>query len=258
VARSPVAVLQHADYEGPGLLGPLLASAGCSVLVVRPDRGEPLPAVGSLAGLVVLGGPMGVGDVDAFPWLAAERSLLADGVAAGLPVLGICLGAQQLAAALGAEVRPAPAPEVGLGTVVLTPAGRRDPVLGPEYGGLGLTEVPCVHWHGDTFTLPEGAVHLAATRSVPHQAFRVGRHAYGLQFHVEVDRDLATAWAPHLPADVVLDPVRVAAVAATGQRVLGRFVSGVVAGAYPAGGGKARRPASDEPGVGGPDQGLEA
>ncbi|MDA8058708.1 MAG: type 1 glutamine amidotransferase, partial [Actinomycetota bacterium] len=63
MARSPVAVLQHADYEGPGLLGPLLASAGCSVLVVRPDRGEPLPAVGSLAGLVVLGGPMGVGDV---------------------------------------------------------------------------------------------------------------------------------------------------------------------------------------------------
>jgi GMP synthase-like glutamine amidotransferase len=225
--RRPVAVLQHVAYEGPGLLEPVLRSAGLAVSVVRLDRGEPLPSPGALSGLVVLGGPMGVGGEDAHPWLVDERDLLAGAVAAGLPVLGICLGAQQLASALGAEVRPAPAAEVGLGAVVLTPAGRRDPVLGPEYGGLGTTEVPCVHWHADTFSLPEGAVHLAATRAVPHQAFRVGERAYGLQFHVEVDADLATAWAPHLPSGVTLDPGPLAVVTATGRRVLGRFAARV-------------------------------
>ncbi len=244
-ARRPVAVLQHAAHEGPGLLEPALQATGLAVSVARLDRGEPLPAPGTFCGLVVLGGPMGVSDGDAHPWLAAERDLLAETVAAGLPVLGVCLGAQQLAAALGAEVRPAPATEVGLGSVVLTPAGRRDPVLGPEYGGLGTTEVPCVHWHADTFALPEGAVHLAASRAVPHQAFRVGDHAYGLQFHVEVDADLAAAWAPHLPAGVALDPGRLAVVAATGRRVLGRFaarVAGSADAAPEAGLARVRRP----------------
>lgn len=230
-ARRPVAVLQHVAHEGPGLLEPALRSAGLAVSVVRLDRGEPLPSPGALSGLVVLGGPMGVGDEDAHPWLVDERDLVADAVAAGLPVLGVCLGAQQLAAALGAEVRPAPVAEVGLGTVVLTPAGRRDPVLGPEYGGLGTTEVPCVHWHADTFSLPEGAVHLAATRAVPYQAFRVGEHAYGLQFHVEVDDGLAAAWAPHLPPGVALDPGHLAVVTATGRRVLGRFAARVAGAA---------------------------
>ncbi len=238
-AGPPVAVLQHAAHEGPGLVGPALRSAGLAVSVVRLDRGERLPPPGALSGLVVLGGPMGVGDEDAHPWLGPERHLLADAVADGLPVLGVCLGAQQLAAALGAEVRAAVEPEVGLGTVVLTPAGRRDPVLGPEYGGLGVTEVPCVHWHADTFALPEGAVHLAATRAVPHQAFRVGEHAYGIQFHVEVDDGLAAAWAPHLPAGVTLDPARLGIVAATGRRVLGRFAARVAGAARARGPGPA-------------------
>jgi GMP synthase-like glutamine amidotransferase len=221
-----VAVVRHVAHEGPGLVADVLAAAGLAPELVRMDEGEPLPGldeVGDLDGLVVLGGPMGVHDDDAHPWLADERRLLAAAVDAGIGVLGICLGAQQLAAALGAPVTTGTLPEVGPGSVVLTAAGRRDPLFGPEYGGLGSPEVACVHWHGDTFELPAGAVHLAATRAYPHQAFRVGERAYGLQFHVEVDGPLAAGWGPHLPAGVVLDPLRLAEVTATGRRVLGRF-----------------------------------
>jgi GMP synthase-like glutamine amidotransferase len=229
VTAGRVAVVQHVAHEGPGVIADALAGAGLEPVVVRLDEGAPLPEVGDLAGLVVLGGPMGVHDDGAYPWLAAERVLLADAVSAGIGVLGICLGAQQLAAALGAGVTAGRAPEVGLGSVVLTAAGRRDPLFGPEYGGLALPDVPCVHWHADTFELPDGAVHLAATRAYPHQAFRVGARAYGLQFHLEVDAGLAAAWSPHLPAGAALDPLRLAEVTATGRRVLGRF-AGLVAG----------------------------
>src|SRR5581483_4254154 len=125
-------VVQHVDHEGPGLIGEAIAEAGWAWRVVRPDRGEPLPADEPLAGLVVMGGPMGVHDTDRHPWLVAERDLIGRVVRAGRPVLGVCLGAQQLAAALGAEVTTGPEPEIGPGRVHLTPAGRRDPVLGPE------------------------------------------------------------------------------------------------------------------------------
>ena len=220
-----VVIVRHVAHEGPGLVADVLGAAGLVPELVRMDEGAPLPGldeVGDFDGLVVLGGPTGVHD-DAHPWLADERRLMAAAVDAGIGVLGICLGAQQLAAALGAPVTTGPRPEIGLGSVVLTAAGRRDPLFGPEYGGLGSPEVACVHWHGDTFGLPEGAVHLAATRAFPHQAFRVGERAYGLQFHVEVDGPLAAGWGPHLPPGVVLDPMRVAEVTATGRRVLGRF-----------------------------------
>jgi len=218
----PWAILQHVAHEGPGSIGRVLAERDVDVVVVRPDRGDPLPTAEGLAGLVVMGGPMGVRDDLA--WLAAERDLLRAAVDRGLPVLGVCLGAQQLAAALGAEITTGPEEEVGPGEVQLTADGRRDPVLGPEYSGLSGTTVPCVHWHRDTFTLPDGAVHLAATRQFPHQAFRVGSRAYGLQFHVEVDSDLAGSWRPLLPVGVALDAADVARVAVVGSRVLRRFV----------------------------------
>jgi GMP synthase (glutamine-hydrolysing) len=211
-------------HEGPGTIARVLADRGIDVTVVRLDQGAPLPAADGIDGLVVMGGPMGVHDDVAHPWLAGERGLIGEAVGAGLPVLGVCLGAQQLAAALGAEVTTGPGSEVGPGSVELTPDGRRDPVFGPEYRGLSGTSVPCVHWHQDTFALPEGAVHLAGTRAFPHQAFRVGRRAYGLQFHVEVDDGLAAAWRPLLPDGVTLDATQVARVAGVGQRVLQRFV----------------------------------
>jgi GMP synthase (glutamine-hydrolysing) len=218
-------VVQHVEHEGPGLIVDALDQAGQDPEVVRVDLGQPLPGPDGVAGLVVMGGPMGVHDGEAHPWLAPERDLIGAVAAAGRAVLGVCLGAQQLACSLGAEVTTGVRAEVGQGQVELTDAGRKDPVFGPEYGGLATTAVPCVHWHRDTFALPDGAAHLAATRAFPHQAFRWGDRVYGLQFHIEVDRRLADAWVPRLPEGAVLDPSHVARVEAVGRRLLRRFVA---------------------------------
>ncbi len=222
-------LLQHVAHEGPGLIADELERAGQPFEVVRLDLGERLPPPGSFVGLVVMGGPMGVHDGEAHPWLPAERELMAATIATGRPVLGVCLGAQQLAMALGAEVTTGATPEIGLGRVELTGPGRQDPVTGPEYGGLAATTIPCVHWHRDTFTLPDGAVHLAATQLFPHQAFRWGDRAYGLQFHVEVDRSLAAGWEPYLPVGVTLDRSPLAEVETVGHRLLRRFVQRALA-----------------------------
>jgi len=213
------AVAQHAPHEGPGLLAELLAAARVQTRVVRLDRGDALPDPGDLGALIVMGGAMGVHDTAEFPWLEAERAWIAEAVRTDLPVLGVCLGAQQLAAALGASVTTGPSPEIGVGEVTLTDEGREDPVLGPE-----ADRVSVIHWHGDTFEIPDGAVRLATGDRYPNQAFRFGRLVYGLQFHVEVDDAMAAAWAPELPPGVSLDAGERRPVEAVGRRVLGRFV----------------------------------
>ena len=224
----PWAVLQHVAHEGPGSIARVLGDAAIEFTVVRLDLGQPLPSADDLGGLVVMGGPMGVHDLDDHPWLAPERGLLRAAVEADVAVLGVCLGAQQLAAALGADVTTGSEEEVGLGRVELTGAGRRDPVLGPEYNGLSGTTVPCVHWHQDTFTLPERAIHLAATRRFPNQAFRVGTRVYGFQFHVEVDGPLADGWRPLLPEGVTLADAEVRRIEDVGSRILRRYVDVMV------------------------------
>jgi GMP synthase-like glutamine amidotransferase len=221
----PWAVVQHVSYEGPGVIGDALAQAGQRLEMVRPDLGDGYPALGDIGGLVVLGGPMSVHDVADYPWLLAERELLVEAVEEGIPVLGVCLGAQQLALALGAEVTAGQLAEVGVGSVELTGRGRLDPVLGPEYGGLSSSTIPCVHWHQDTFALPSGATHLATTPRYPNQAFRVGERVYALQFHVEVDRSLAKSWAPLIPAGTPFDEGRLMEAETVGRRILRRFVS---------------------------------
>lgn len=218
------AVLQHVSHEGPGAIARVLVEAGHDVVVTRLFLGDALPVVDDIAGLVVMGGPMGVHDDEEHPWLGPERDLVRAAAARDLPVLGVCLGSQQLAAALGAQVAAGPDEEVGVGQVELTADGRRDPVLGPEYHGLSGTTVPCIHWHRDTFSLPDGAVHLAATRRYPHQAFRIGTRAYGLQFHIEADAALADAWRPMLPEGVTLPASDIARIASVGRRILQRFV----------------------------------
>jgi GMP synthase-like glutamine amidotransferase len=221
----PWVVAQHAPHEGPGLLAGVLAAAELDTHVVRLDLGEDLPPPAGLGGAIVMGGAMGVHDTDVFPWLETERRWIADTVRADIPVLGVCLGAQLLAAALGAAVTTGPAPEVGVGAVALTVDGRSDPVLGPEG-----ERVAVIQWHGDTFEIPDGAVHLATGERYPNQAFRYGRVAYGLQFHVEVDDAMAEAWAPDLPSGVTLDAGARRAVEAVGRRVFGRFVEVALAG----------------------------
>lgn len=209
------AVIQHVPFEHPGLISTVAAEHGVELEVHRTYRGEPLPRPDELAGLVVLGGPMGAHDDSEHPHLAAERALLAAAVERELPVLGVCLGAQLLAAGLGAEVSRGPAFELGVGEVELV---ADDPVLGPAGSTL-----PVLHWHQDTFALPDGGVLLARSDRYAHQAFRVGKRAYGLQFHVEVDRDLAASFAPHLPEPVPLPEADRAAIEADGRRVLECF-----------------------------------
>lgn len=212
------AIVQHVAYEGSGLIATLARARGLTLDVRRMDRGESLPELDGLAGLVVMGGPMGVHDGAEHDWLERERELLAGAVARELSVLGVCLGSQQLAAALGARVHAGPQPEIGFGDVELTAEGRRDPVLGETRGRL-----PVMHWHADTFELPAGAVGLARSEHYANQAFRAGRRAYGLQFHVELDRELADTLRAHLPAGVTLDEERRVGVERAGRAVLARF-----------------------------------
>src|ERR1700722_2120793 len=220
-AGDPWLLLQHVAFEGPGAFALAVTDSCAELTVVRVDRGDAIPppaAVADIAGLVVMGGPMGVHDD--LEWLAHERALLCAAVEADRPVLGVCLGAQQLAAALGATVTKGPAPEYGAGEVHLTTEAIGDPVFGPA-----PTPLPCVHWHGDTFSLPEGAVRLAGNDAYENQAFRVGARAYGLQSHVEVTASLVAHWGPHLPPHVYLRSSDVAHVSRAGTGIVRRFVA---------------------------------
>jgi GMP synthase (glutamine-hydrolysing) len=157
---------------------------------VELDEGEPLPDWRDFAAIVAMGGPMSVNDEEELPWLRAEKALIAEAVRAGLPFFGACLGVQLLAVSLGAEVAPGPAPEVGILPVFLTEAAASDPVFADL-----PRELLTLQWHGDTFSLPEGAVLLASSPAYPNQAFRWGRSAYGVQFHLELSREMAAEWA---------------------------------------------------------------
>jgi GMP synthase (glutamine-hydrolysing) len=156
---------------------------------VELDEGEPLPDGGTFDAIVAMGGPMSASDDEELPWLTAERRLIAEAVAEGVPFFGVCLGVQLLAASLGARVYPGPKPEVGLLPVTLTRAGHSDPV----FAGLP-SELVTLQWHGDSFDLPEGAVRLASSPAYENQAFRY-RCAYGVQFHLEVSGEMAAEWA---------------------------------------------------------------
>jgi GMP synthase-like glutamine amidotransferase len=216
----PWLLVQHVSFEGPGAIAGAISDTGADLTVLRMDRDEALPpaaAMADVAGLVVMGGPMSVHDD--LPWLTEERTLLRAAVEVGRPVLGVCLGAQQLAAALGAPVMEGPAPEWGVGEVHLTAEADRDPVFGPA-----PTPLPCVHWHGETFALPDGAVRLAGNVAYENQAFRFGDRAYGLQFHVEVTASLVAHWGPHLPPGVFLRESDVAHVSRAGEGIVRRFV----------------------------------
>jgi GMP synthase (glutamine-hydrolysing) len=185
-----VGVLQHIACEPPGVYEDVLLERGAAIHRVELDEGESLPDWHELDAIVAMGGPMSANDEEELPWLRAEKTWIAEAVRAGTPFFGACLGVQLLAASLGGEVRAGPAPEVGLLPVHLTDAAAGDPV----FGGLPR-EFRTLQWHGDTFTLPEGAVLLASSPAYPNQAFRWGRSAYGVQFHLELSREMAEEWA---------------------------------------------------------------
>jgi len=181
-------VLQHASCEPPGVYEDEARARGVELHRVVLDEPHELPDWRGFCGIVVMGGAMGAYEEQAHPWLIAEKRLIAEAVAAGRPYWGVCLGAQLLAAALGARVGPGPEPELGVLSVRLTAAARSDPVFAgaPE-------QFVTLQWHGDTYELPDGAVRLAESDLYEQQAFVAGR-AYGVQFHLEVDSALTREW----------------------------------------------------------------
>lgn len=181
-------MLQHIACEPPGAYEAELLEWGGEIIRVEVDEGERLPDWQRFDGIIAMGGPMGAYEDERFPWLAAEKRLIADAVRAEVPFWGCCLGAQLLAASLGASVHPGSAPEVGVLSVERTVAGAKDPVF-----SLAPREFMALQWHGDTFELPDGAVRLAGSQAYEQQAFSV-HHAYGLQFHIEIDGSLARQW----------------------------------------------------------------
>jgi GMP synthase-like glutamine amidotransferase len=219
IAERTWAVLQHVSFEGPGLIATIAAERGVQMSICRLYDEDPLPRMDELDGLVVMGGPMSVHDTAQHPYLAEEARLIVSSIDQQIPVLGICLGAQLIAHALGASVYPGRDQEIGTGTVTLTREGRSDPVVGAS----DQPELSVVHWHGETFDLPGGATLLAESDSYPHQAFRVGKRVYGFQFHLEVDRALATAWAEHLPDGVEITDADLTPIEECARSVLGAF-----------------------------------
>jgi GMP synthase (glutamine-hydrolysing) len=187
-AGAPILILQHIACEPGAAYEDELADRGLEFHRLRVDEGEELPSTEAFAGIVAMGGPMGTYDDAAHTWLTAEKRFIASAVRAGTPYWGVCLGAQLLAASLGVAVGPGALPEVGVGRVQLTDAAMGDPVFAfapPAFDAL--------HWHGDTYELPAGAVRLASSARYEQQAF-VFERAYALQFHLEVTAALAEQW----------------------------------------------------------------
>ncbi len=193
--------LQHAPFEGIGSIEGWLARRGAEVSATRLYAGDAPPDVGSLASadlLVVMGGPVSANDESAFPWLAPEKAAIRDAVRSGMPVLGICLGAQLIASSLGARVYPNPVKEIGW-----------FPIRG-RGGASSVFQFPArtsvFHWHGETFTLPEDATLIASTESCRNQAFQIGRRVMGLQFHLEVTASQVRQMVEHGQGDLVPGP----------------------------------------------------
>jgi GMP synthase (glutamine-hydrolysing) len=185
-----VLVLQHIDCEPLGTIEDALRNAGLSFRYVRGYAGQTVPReIGEAPGLIVLGGPMGVYEQDRYPFLGDEMRLIERAVTQGVPTLGVCLGSQLVATALGADVRPGARQEIGWHSVTLTKAASGDRLfraLPSPFMGF--------HWHGDVFDLPPGAVPLAFSDQTPCQAFRFGPSAYGILFHMEVTAAMIGDW----------------------------------------------------------------
>lgn len=185
-----VAVVENTVISHLGQVGVALEEAGAEIVLYRPFKGEALPEIGRYDALVVLGGEQSALDDDLHPYLPELAVRMRQAAETGKAVLGICLGSQILARACGGTNLLGQAREFGWHRIEVTEAGRKDPVLSAVSENF-----PIFQWHSDTFTLPEGAVRLARNPAVENQAFRVGRAAYGTQFHFEASRAVVGEWA---------------------------------------------------------------
>jgi GMP synthase-like glutamine amidotransferase len=213
-------VVQHVAAESAYAIGDALARAGIALDVRRVDLGDPIPLdSNAYDGIVVMGGPMSASSDADFPSRRAELSVLTDALRTGVPTLGVCLGAQLLALAAGATVRPGEyGPEVGWAPVVLSSAAADDSIL------TGLPRhIDVLHWHGDTYELPPGSAHLAGSSQYRNQAFRAGHAAWGLQFHLEVNVDAVDAFIASFGGEALDAPGGAAAIRRATPQALDRL-----------------------------------
>ncbi|MFO0388861.1 MAG: type 1 glutamine amidotransferase [Alphaproteobacteria bacterium] len=193
-----ILALQHVAFETPALIAEWAAARGHMLTVCRVDEAANLPTSDSFDMLVIMGGPMGVHDVVEHPWLVAEKALIKSAIDSGKYVLGVCLGAQLIADVLGAKVYPNHVKEIGWMPVAVPDAALGQPVL------AGLNNAMTVfHWHGDTFELPGGAVHLMASDACRNQAFIYQGKVLGLQFHLEMTEQGVHALITHCGHELV-------------------------------------------------------
>jgi len=186
-----IIVFQHHDIGRPGRLGATLRDHGFDLEILRPDRGDPPPPdLDNVDGVISLGGPQNVDDPpEKAPWMADEIAFLKEAHERRLPVLGVCLGAQLIASALGGRVEPMEQPEVGFHEVSIEPPGQTDTV----FAGLAWRSCQFCHHTRHIAEPPNGAGKLASSKRCDVQAFRAGMRTYGVQYHFEVDRDMAMA-----------------------------------------------------------------
>jgi GMP synthase (glutamine-hydrolysing) len=189
--------LQHVAFEELGCIGPWMEKAGHELSCTRFWAGDELPEPGSIDGLIVMGGPMGIYETDAFPWLSKEKTFIQQVIAQNKPVLGICLGAQLIADVFGAEVRPGAHKEIGFFPII----GNDDQNFSKHW----KTQV-VFHWHGDTFGIPAGAVRLASSEATENQAFLYKEKVVGLQFHLETTEESLLALYENARGEIVDAP----------------------------------------------------
>lgn len=232
--RKKVKVLQHISCETIGMIEPLLNEKGISFEVIHSYKGDPVPeSLDEAGGLIVMGGPMGVYETEAHPYLLKELKLIEQTLKEEKPVLGICLGSQLLASALGAPVKKGPRKEIGWIPVKLKEAALKESL----FAGVDPVFTP-LHWHGDIFDLPERAVSLASSELTEHQAFRYGADAYGILFHLEILEKNLGEWVrvfkdeinqEGLQAESILSQGRenISSLHQTGKKVFSRWIDSV-------------------------------
>lgn len=200
-----VVAIRHVDFEDLGVFAAVLADRGYNIRYC--EAGSPqLQSLDPLSPdlLIVLGGPMGVYEEEAYPFLTRERDILTARLEMNRPTFGVCLGAQLVAAGMGARVFPSGVKEIGFSALSLTKVGCEGPLR-------HLADTPVMHWHGDTFDLPEGTAHLASTKLCAHQAFARGANIMGVQFHVEAGAAELERWLTAYAAELAgagIDPHR--------------------------------------------------